>query len=300
MIQPAGRAGVWNAHRVAVLEQALAAIDAAFASAPRPADDALLHADCCDDGDIAALYEFAHWRDVPDDVVANEYAALSFLGPAGYRHFIAAYMSFSLRHLGAGYSAVDSTIWSLTASEWEDETADGFRRSKWSLFDDAQRAAVVSFLDAVRELTPDDGDDDAERALQTWDGSSQDDDPDFEARAEGAETGQAVVRAWFDALNRRDADAMAALMAPGAKWLATAEPLHIASDRAGLSVLLTRIDERIGETGELALLDVLRFDTSRFALIAETSDETSFSATHELDEDGRILSVSHCFLDLPT
>ena len=287
---------------MAALEQALAAIDAAFASAPRPADDALLHADCCDDSDIAALHEFAHWRDVPDDIVANEYAALSFLGPAGYRHFIPAYMSFSLRHLGAGYSAVDRTIWSLTASAWEDETADEFRRSKWSLFDDAQRAAVVTFLEAVRELAPDDDDDedDADRALQTWDGSAEDDDPDFAARAAGAETGQAVVRAWFDALNRRDADAVAALMAPGANWLATAEPLHIASDRAGLTMLLTRIDERIGATGELALLDVLRFDTSRFALIAEASGETSFSATHELDEDGRIVSVSHGFLDLPT
>jgi len=283
---------------VGVLEQALAAIDAAFAGVPRPADDALLHEDCCDDGDIAALYAFAHWRDVPDDVVATEYAALSFLGPAGYRHFIPAYMRFSLRHLAAGYSAVDSTIWSLTARDWEDEAADGFRRSKWSLFDDAQRAAVVSFLEAVRELTPDD-DDDVDRALRTWDGSPADDDPDFAGRAADAEAGETVVCAWLEALNRRDADAIAALMAPGANWLATAAPVHIASGRAGLDMLLTRVDERIGAAGELALLDVLRIDTARFALMAETEDETPFSAMHELDDDGRIVSVSHSFVELP-
>jgi hypothetical protein len=43
-----------------------------------------------------------------------EYAALSFPSPDGFRHFIPAYMGFTLRHLEGGAVAVDSTIWSLS------------------------------------------------------------------------------------------------------------------------------------------------------------------------------------------
>ena len=41
-----------------------------------------------------------------------ENAALSFLSPDGFRHFIPAYMGFTLRHLESGAAAVDSPIWS--------------------------------------------------------------------------------------------------------------------------------------------------------------------------------------------
>ena len=34
-----------------------------------------------------------HWRELTDAQVEREYAALSFLSPAGYRHFIPAYLS---------------------------------------------------------------------------------------------------------------------------------------------------------------------------------------------------------------
>jgi hypothetical protein len=41
------------------------AIGAAFADAPRPRDGELLHERCFDDNDIAALYGFSHWRELP-------------------------------------------------------------------------------------------------------------------------------------------------------------------------------------------------------------------------------------------
>jgi hypothetical protein len=246
---------------VGIAEDALAEIDAAFAAAPRPPDDALLHDDCFDDNDIAGLYAFEHWRDVPDDVVRDEYAALSFLSPAGYRHFIAAYMSFALRHLDSGAAVVDSTIWSLALNDWSDERMRAFTRSKWSEFDDAQRAAVLSFLRAVASLD-DERAGDVAGALPAWDGSDDGagDTPEaVAARAAIAQAGEAAVEAWFDEVNARDEYAL----------------------------------------GELELMDVRRVGARRYALIAATLDGRFFSAFVELGDDAQVASVSHDVVALP-
>ena len=152
------------------LLQALDAIDAAFGDAPRPADAELLHERCHDDNDIVALYGIAHWRDLPDDLVEREYAALSFLSPAGFRHFIPAYMGFTLRHLHTGKAAVDSTIWALSPDVNDGEELRAFARSKLAPLDARQRAAAVGFLEAVRTHGDDQEVRDAERALAWWRG----------------------------------------------------------------------------------------------------------------------------------
>jgi hypothetical protein len=250
---------------------------------------------------MAKLYEFAHWRDVPDEVVAYEYAALSSLSPSGYRHFIAAYMSFSLRHLDSGENAVDSTIWSLTLDDWTDERMRAFTRSKWSLLDDAQRAAVLSFLRAAGSVN-DWRDDDIAKALPSWDGSDDGagDLPEaVAARAAAAERGEDTVEAWFDALNRRDDATLAELMAPGVQMISSGDQDAVAAGRTALDRLLARTDEHAGATGELELMDIRRVGAQRFALIAETADGTFFSAIHDLGDDGRIVSVSHTFTSLP-
>ena len=150
------------------LLRALDAIDAAFGDAPRPADAELLHERCHDDNDIVALYGIAHWRELPDELVESEYAALSFLSPAGFRHFIPAYMGFALRHLGTGKAAVDSTIWSLSPDIYDGEELRAFARSKLAPLDDGQRAAAAGFLEAVRTLGDEHEARDAERALAWW------------------------------------------------------------------------------------------------------------------------------------
>jgi hypothetical protein len=124
----------------------LAQIQAAFADVPRPANDDLLHPNCFDDNDIAELYEVVDWRDLTDAIVENEYAALSFLSPEGFRYFIPAFMIFTLRHPESGATAVESTIWSL--SPVNDQH---FTPSKYILFDAAQSATVVAFLEAMAE-----------------------------------------------------------------------------------------------------------------------------------------------------
>ena len=91
------------------MRRTLAQIEEAFADAPRPSNEDLLHERCMDDNDIVRLYPIAHWREMPDELVESEYAALSFLSPDGFRHFIPAYMGFALRHLGSGAAAVGSS-----------------------------------------------------------------------------------------------------------------------------------------------------------------------------------------------
>jgi hypothetical protein len=122
----------------------LAQIDTAFATVPRPGNDELLHPNCADDNDIMALYEVTDWHDLSDATVENEYAALSFLSPAGFRYFIPAYMSFTLRNPESGAAAVESTLWSLSPSSDQH-----FTPSKFIHFDAAQSTAVVSFLEAM-------------------------------------------------------------------------------------------------------------------------------------------------------
>jgi len=134
------------------VRSALAQIEEAFADAPRPPDAELLHERCLDDNDIVRLYPVKHWRELPDELVESEYAALSFLSADGFRHFIPAYMGFTLRRLDSGAAAVDSTIWSLAPVFYEDPGIQEFAVSKFASLDEGQRAAVIAFLEAVVEL----------------------------------------------------------------------------------------------------------------------------------------------------
>ena len=150
------------------MEEALARIEAAFADAPRPSDEDLLHERCFDDNDIVRLYPVAHWRELPDELVESEYAALSFLSPDGFRHFIPAYMGFTLRHLTSGAAAVDSTIWSLAPVFYADAGLKDFVVSKLASLTEDQRAAVIAFLDSIRELGDEYLAEQAGKALGYW------------------------------------------------------------------------------------------------------------------------------------
>jgi hypothetical protein len=148
--------------------EALAQIELAFRDAPRPSNEELLHERCMDDNDITALYPIAHWREMPDDRVESEYAALSFLSPDGFRHFIPAYMGFTLRHLDSGAAAVDSTIWSLAPVFYNDAGLQHFAVSKFATLTEAQREAVIEFLEVVCELGDEYVAGQAAKALGWW------------------------------------------------------------------------------------------------------------------------------------
>jgi hypothetical protein len=91
---------------------------------------------------------------VPDSLVVREYAALSFLSPAGLRHFLPAYLSWALRHPDSPQAAYDSTVWSLLPE---------YDRGRLDALTPAEVEAVIAFLRAVEHP-------DAARALAYWRG----------------------------------------------------------------------------------------------------------------------------------
>jgi hypothetical protein len=129
-----------------IVEDVLAQIDAAFSDVPRPANHDLLHPNCFDDNDIAALYDVSSLRDLTDAMVENEYAALAFFSPEGFRFFLPAYLTFSLRHPTSGAAAVQSTLMSLSP-----DYDCAFTPSKFIHFDDAQAAVVVNFFEVMAQ-----------------------------------------------------------------------------------------------------------------------------------------------------
>ena len=144
------------------LDAAAARVEEAFAEAPRPGNADLLHPACSDDMDIEHLYAVSSWRDLGDRDVIGGYAALAFLSPAGFRHFVPAYLRWVLRHPDSAEAVVDSTVWAFHA-EMYDRSLRPFVRSKWELLDGPQRDAVSAFLEA---MTP--HHEDADATLAAW------------------------------------------------------------------------------------------------------------------------------------
>ncbi len=144
-------------------------IENAFADVQHPGDHRLLHAQCMDDGDIADFYGGIHWRDVPDEIVERNNASLCFFSPEGYQFYLPAFLTWVLRNFATSNSfTVDSTIYSLEPGSGK--LAD-FARSKYSLLDRRQRAAVSDFLLYLKSHGQGLVDEDAvARALRVWQG----------------------------------------------------------------------------------------------------------------------------------
>jgi hypothetical protein len=143
---------------------AIAEIEAAFAVAPRPTNDAMHHPDSADNTDLQPLFVISHWRDMTDqDVIAN-YAAPSFMSAEGFRHFLPAYMSFALRNPNSAEACVSGIIWHLDPSLYDERLA-AYTRSKFALLTSEQRSAIRTFLEAMTDSIYAD---DAQRALAEW------------------------------------------------------------------------------------------------------------------------------------
>ena len=126
--------------------EAAAAVAAAFADTPRPANVDLLHPECHDDMDIRGLYPVARWQDADASLIEYEYAALFFLSPSGFRFFLPAYMTWVLQHPYSEAAVVDSTIRALTP---QSGNLEAFSLSKFTELNGEERIAVVAFLDAM-------------------------------------------------------------------------------------------------------------------------------------------------------
>ena len=141
-------------------DAAAAAVRAAFADVPRPAT--LLHPQCADDTDLEVLATKGHWSELTWEEVQGSYAALGFLSPQGFAHFVPAFLLGVLEHPDSGAAVVDSTVWAFLPSLYSPDLQ-AYVRSHWTALDREQRAAVALFLAAMEPHQPEAG-----RAAQEW------------------------------------------------------------------------------------------------------------------------------------
>jgi hypothetical protein len=125
-------------------------IGTTFANTPRPPDHEIGHDLARDDVDVMALFRFAHWSEIDHGTLEQEWAAIYSMSPPGFRHFLPAYMTFSLSYAGQGSAAEESTITALTPGQgWIYE----YRRSQHAALNEAEARAVVSFLETIAPRT---------------------------------------------------------------------------------------------------------------------------------------------------
>jgi hypothetical protein len=73
-------------------------------------------------------------------------------------------MRFSLNNPDSAEAVVSATIWDFDPSLYSERIA-AHMRSQYELFDDAQRGAIVAFLEAMTDSSYGE---DATRALREW------------------------------------------------------------------------------------------------------------------------------------
>lgn len=132
------------------VEAAVAAIEQAFAGLTPPGDDALLHPQCRDDGDIAEFYGAPDWRALPEPLLIRSYAAPAFFSAEAFRYYLPAFMVWSLRHAGSPEYLAEATLRALDPGS-PSEQLHGFQISKFAHFDSAQHSAVIQFLEVLAE-----------------------------------------------------------------------------------------------------------------------------------------------------
>lgn len=107
------------------------------------------------------------WQNVKDEYIDQFCSILSHASDEGYRYYLPAYMCWSLRNVGDTLSmSVDWPIYSLSPPK-EPGLMDWHRR-RFSIFNTAQRTAIIDYLEYMGQ---DDRDCDwsvAQTALDFW------------------------------------------------------------------------------------------------------------------------------------
>jgi hypothetical protein len=122
-------------------------IEAAFADAPRPADDRLvIHGDATsgDDAEIAAAFRGKRWDELPLELLTYHHEALFFMTPEAYRYFLPAYLTACMGGVRRAGNIVSAVISSLTPPRGRAGDDDFGTRMRG--FTAAQRAAIKSVL----------------------------------------------------------------------------------------------------------------------------------------------------------
>jgi hypothetical protein len=144
--------------RAALLEQ----IRVAFIDVGRDGGVSLHEADVIDDYGsmkerVAArkLDTDCVWRDVPESDIERYFWILSFLDPIGFRYYMPAYMTWTLKHYEhSGSISVDRTIYAL---DFSDDLRE-FAMERYTLMNQEQSEAICAFLRFMEECMSEDSD----------------------------------------------------------------------------------------------------------------------------------------------
>lgn len=130
------------------IDAAIREIETAFAGLEPPGDDRLLHPKSMDDMDIVDFYGEPDNQSLSDATIIGSYAAPSFFSAEAFQYYMPAFMIWSLRHYDTIEYAPESTVMAFDPGP-EGYELRPFQISKFALFTDAQRAAVVRFLETM-------------------------------------------------------------------------------------------------------------------------------------------------------
>ena len=127
----------------------------AFQDVANPSQERRAHCSrCCQEIDVQQLEFVTRWDEIPQETLFN--MSLSFFSPEGFRFALPALMVHALDQPDSGGCEVDNVIWSLAPPDvWDPGRSEdtGDRRRCLAFLDDVQRAAVVTFLAAMVDLS---------------------------------------------------------------------------------------------------------------------------------------------------
>lgn len=121
-----------------------AKVAAAFADVPRPAAAELVRCGCRECAALAKSFAGVDWRGAGAELLDQNYDQLPLFSPAAFRHYLPAYLLYSLEHFE--YAGVcQFTLYQLTPDK-ETEGSAAHYTERFSLFTPAQMDAVYDFL----------------------------------------------------------------------------------------------------------------------------------------------------------
>jgi hypothetical protein len=130
------------------LEALAARVEAAFAGVPRPAAGEVVLCDCWECTALAKSFAGLGWREVGAELLEKNHDQLPLFSPAAFRHFLPAYLLYSLAHFELA-GVCEYTLYRFTPGKETEESASHYRE-KFAAFTPEQMDAVYDFLELAR------------------------------------------------------------------------------------------------------------------------------------------------------
>jgi hypothetical protein len=130
------------------IRRAVQEIENAFAGMTPPGDDELLHPLCMDDGDVVDFCGGPDRSRLSDDMIIRNYAASSFFSARAFQYYMPAFMIWTLKHYDTIEYVAEATVRAFDPGTGNQRLR-SFQVSKFALFSEQQRQAVIQFLRTI-------------------------------------------------------------------------------------------------------------------------------------------------------